>query len=65
MNNMKLIDIIIISLLSIYIAYIIGVYIYKKIKHKPTGECCNCKYYSGAKSLKEYYYNSKKECNCK
>lgn len=49
-----LIEIIAVVLISAFISIVIGVFIYKKIHHLPTGECAEC--CKGTKKLlKEYH----------
>ena len=43
-----------------FIAVMIGIYVYKKAHHLPTGECACC-HKSAKKMLKEYH----KCCSCK
>ena len=43
-----------------FISVMVGIYIYKKIHHLPTGEC-SCCHKGTKKMLKEYH----KYCSCK
>ena len=54
------IEIIVLSLVALFISTIIGIYIYKKAHHLPTGEC-ECCHKSKKQLLKEYHklYNTK------
>lgn len=56
---MELIEILTIVFTSIIVLVIIGTYAYKKIKHKPMGECCSCSK-SKKNALLKYYYKNKK-----
>ena len=40
---MQFYEILVILLVVIFLSAIIGSYIYKKIKHQPTGECACCR----------------------
>ena len=39
---MELIEIIVITISVLVVASVVGIWIYKKVKHKPTGECACC-----------------------
>ena len=64
---MKPIDIIVLVVVIIVIGLIIGRYIYKRIKHMPTGECSCCSTKRGVsrmvKNVKKEI-DSEKECCC-
>jgi len=62
---MKFIEIIVIILASGYVSLILGRYIYKRIKHLPTGECSSCKLAHSGQGLKEYYLKHKCDCENK
>ncbi len=49
-----IVEILVISMVVIFLAAIIGSYIYKKIHHIPTGDCAACQA-KGKKLLKEYH----------
>ncbi len=65
---MKTIDIIILFVIVGIVLLIIGIYVYKRVKKIPTGECSCCKSTMGAKRM---FKNIKKQldeertCNCK
>ena len=48
---MKPIDIIILSVIVGIVLFIIGIYVYKRVKKLPTGECSCCKSTTGAKRM--------------
>ena len=48
------IEILVIALVVIFLAFVLGRYIYKKINHLPTGEC-ECCHKSTKQLLKEYH----------
>lgn len=48
---MKPIDIIILSVIVGIVLLIIGIYVYKRVKKLPTGECSCCKSTTGAKRM--------------
>ena len=50
-------EILVIAVVVIFLAGVIGVYIYKKIHHMPTGECACC--HKSSKQLVKQYH---KEC---
>ena len=53
------IEILVISLVVIFLGVVIGRYIYKKIHNLPTGECAYC--HKGTKQLlKEYHQQNSK-----
>ena len=56
---MTLLEILVIIFSISFVLLILGRYIYKKIKHLPTGECANCKLAKKGNGLKEYYYRHK------
>jgi hypothetical protein len=64
---MKPIDIIILSVIVGIVLLIIGIYVYKRVKKLPTGECSCCKSTTGAKrmfkSIKKEL-DEEKTCNC-
>ena len=64
---MKPIDIIILSVIVGIVLLIIGIYVYKRVKKIPTGECSCCKSTTGAKrmfkSIKKEL-DKEKSCNC-
>lgn len=55
------IEIAVIVLAAIFVASVIGTYIYKKVKHMPTGGCAECHNLSGKKLVKKYH---KTYCSC-
>lgn len=55
-----LLEISVIILIVAFFAFLIGRYIYRKVKGLPTGECACC-HKSKKRLLKEYY----KFCSCK
>ncbi len=57
---MQPIEIIVIILCVLIVGGVLGSYIYKKIKHLPTGDCANCKA-NMQRAMKKF----KRECNCK
>ena len=63
---MKPIEIIVIIVSVLIVTSVIGSYIYKRIKHMPTGDCACCNARKGAQGLKDYYYKHKDDvkCNC-
>ena len=65
---MKPIDIIVLVVILLVLGLIIGRYIYKRIKHMPTGECACCSTKKGVdrmvKNIKKELDNDK-ECCCK
>lgn len=65
---MKTIDIIILFVIVGIVLLIIGIYVYKRIKKMPTGECSCCKSTMGAKrmfkSIKKQL-DEERTCNCK
>lgn len=52
-------EIIVIFLLIVFLSIYLGIYIYKKIKHLPRGECASCKT-KKSRLLKEYRKKYKK-----
>ena len=56
--NTILVEVLVLIAVIAFIATIVGVYIYKKTHHLPTGECACC-HKSSKKLLKEYY-----KCYC-
>ena len=48
------IEILVIAIVALFLAFVLGRYIYKKIKHLPTGEC-ECCHKSKKQLLKEYH----------
>lgn len=48
------IEILVITFVALFLAFVLGRYIYKKIKHLPTGECEYC-HKSKNQLLKEYH----------
>ena len=52
-----LLEILVIAAVVIFLGSVIGVYIYKKIHHMPTGECACC--HKSSKQLVKQYH---KEC---
>ena len=54
------IEIIAILAIVAFLSIIIGIYVYKKTHHLPTGECACC-HKSGKQLVKEYH----KHCACK
>ncbi len=59
---MNTIDIVILVLVIAVVLLIIGVYIYKKIKKIPTGDCACCGS-KGNKLIKAYNKKYHKSCN--
>lgn len=59
---MNTIDIVILVLVIAVVLLIIGVYIYKKIKKIPTGDCACCGS-KGNKLIKAYNKKHHKSCN--
>ena len=61
LNNLDTLwlEILVLAVVLIFLAGIIGVYVYKKIRHLPTGEC-SCCHKSKKKLLEEYH-----KCCCK
>lgn len=57
---MEPIEIIVIVAASAIVLSVLGTYIYKKVKHLPTGECASCAT-KGNKLLKEYNKKYKKK----
>lgn len=53
-------EIIVLILAPSFVAFIIGKYIYKRVKGIPTGECANCKLLKTSKELHKYYKQNKK-----
>ena len=51
MNAYPWLDIIVIVAVVIFLIAVIGNYIYRKVKHLPTGDCAYCK---GHNLVKEY-----------
>ncbi len=51
----------------VFLLTLLGVYIYKKVKHLPTGECSTCSFNGKSKLLKEYHkkYGHKPCDKCK
>ena len=73
---MKPIDIIILSVIVGIVLLIIGIYVYKRVKKIPTGECSCCKSTTGAKRMfksikkeldkeKSCNRNNDETCHCK
>ena len=54
LTNTLWLEILVIVLVITFFLTLIGVYIYKKINHIPTGECSSC-YAKKNKLLKEYH----------
>lgn len=48
------IEILVIAFVALFLAFVLGRYVYKKIKHLPTGEC-ECCHKSKKQLLKEYH----------
>ena len=61
---MKPIDIIILSVIVGIVLLIIGIYVYKRVKKIPTGECSCCKSTTGAKRMFKKELDKEKACNC-
>ena len=59
-SNTILIEILAIIGIIAFLGTILGIYIYKKVHHLPTGECACC-HKSTKKMLKEYH----EYCSCK
>lgn len=51
--NTLWIEILVIAVIVIFLGFVIGRYIYKKVHHLPTGEC-ECCHKSSKQLLKEY-----------
>lgn len=52
------IEILVIAIIVLFLGFVIGRYIYKKVHHLPTGECECC--HKGTKQLlKEYHKENK------
>ena len=64
---MQLIEILVIIFAVTVVSLVLGNYIYKKVKHIPTGECANCSNKNKAnKMFKDIRKELNKErCNCK
>lgn len=60
------IEIIVIAFTTLFVVSVIGTYVYKKVKHLPTGGCAECHSISGKKLVKEYHktYCDCGKCNC-
>ncbi|MCI5745693.1 MAG: hypothetical protein MR270_05360 [Erysipelotrichaceae bacterium] len=54
---MKPIEIIVIISCVLIVGGVFFNYVYRKIKHKPTGECAYCKSHSNGIKLVEDYHN--------
>lgn len=52
------IEIIVIIAVALFLSGVIGSYVYKKIKHMPTGDCCDC-----AKRMKKSFKKAVKDIN--
>lgn len=60
----KVLEILIIVGIILFFSALIGVYIYKKVKHIPTGDCASCAKRKN-QMLKEYHkMYGKKDNNC-
>lgn len=57
---LEFIDIIVIISAIIFVGVIIGIFVYRKIKHIPTGECACCKN-KGSNLMKMYRKKYKKQ----
>lgn len=57
---MKLIDLVVLIIIILVVSLIIGLYIYKRINHIPTGDCAYC---STKKGVDRMVKNIKKELN--
>ncbi len=57
---MEPIEIIVIIACILVVLSVIGTYVYKKITHKPTGECACCSHYKG--NLQKMYNKKYKKC---
>lgn len=55
------IEILVITFAVVFVASVVGTYIYKKVKRLPTGGCSECHSISGKKLVKEYH---KTYCTC-
>ncbi len=60
---MTFLEILVIILAPSYVLFILGTYIYKRIKGLPTGECSNCKLKNANKNLIKYFNKHKDEFN--
>lgn len=60
---MSVIEIIVIITAVTFVLAVIGNYIYKRVKHKPTGECASCANRM-RRALKNGIDDISKECNC-
>lgn len=47
-------ELLVLVLVAIFLMALLGVYIYKKIHHLPTGECASC--HAGSKKLLKQYH---------
>jgi len=56
---MEPIEIIVIATCILIVGSVIGTYVYKKIKHMPTGDCCDCPI-KNKKFVNEYHKMNKK-----
>ncbi len=61
------IGIVTIICIVIFLCSMLGVYIYKKFKHLPTGDCAYCSFNNKNKLLKEYHkkYGKNNSYKCK
>ena len=57
-------EILAIALLVAYLAAMIGIYIYKKVKHKPIVTCSCGHAITGKKLVKAYHKANEKKCCC-
>ena len=58
---MSALEIIVIILAPAFVLLILGIYIYKKAKGLPTGECSDCKLKNAKKDLKKYFEKHKND----
>ena len=61
---MTFLEIIVIIFSVSFVSFILGRYVYKRIKGLPTGECASCKIRNAGAGLKEYYEEHKGQCHC-
>ena len=58
-------EILAIVVLVAYLGVMIGIYVYKKIKHKPIVTCACCAHnITGKKLVKAYHKANEKKCCC-
>ena len=62
---MEPIEIIVIIACVLIVGGVIANYIYKKVTHKPTGQCAYCKTIKSGSALVKAYHKKYKKCKCK